>query len=369
MRTFNAMVRVLFQNSPIIRIASLVTAVALLIGCAFGVWNAFTALVEKQENVTRLTYARSGDFGYSALYGNNTLYGNVTLTEKDTSALLLRIIENIEGRLSYSFTSEPPVQQATHTVRVIATLSNPDNWSKDIELIPQLIETGPFTVTYPIDTGQLLELAKVIEEQIGIQSSAYNFTIQATVHTIAPTDYGIIDELLTQRMTGILQATKLTWANEPPLSQKLYGSLQGTVTVPIDRETSRIAWSIALGIVFLLSVYVGWNYAQAKPLPLTSAEKEAKQAAKKHQDLVVEVGNLPEFEDMILSLTSPKGLIVSVNSLDELIKIAENLLKPVLHITEAEKHIYCVLDGLTRYEYVALHQPPEQKGQMKDDQP
>ena len=359
MKTINAPVRALFQTSPTIKIASLVIAIALLIGCAVGVWNAFTAPVEKQENVTRLTYTLSGDFGYSAVYGNNTLYGDITLTEKDSLSLLLRIIESIEGRFSYSFTSDPPIQQATHTGRVVSTLANSDNWSKDIELFPEVTETGSFTLKYPIDTIELLELAKVIEEQIGIQGSAYSFTVQATVHTIAPTDYGIIDELLTQSMSGTLQETKLTWANEPPLSQTQYGSLQDTVTVPIDRGTSRIAWPVALGIVFLLSVYVGWNYALAKLLPLTAAEKEARQATKKHQDLIVEVENLPKSksEDMTLSLTSPEVLIVSVNSIDELIKIAENLLKPVLHITEAERHIYCVLDGQTRYEYIALQKP------------
>lgn len=363
MRTINESVRALFRTSPTIKIASLVIAGALLIGCAVGVWNAFTAPVEKQENVTKLTYARSGDFGYSAaLVGNNTLYGNITLTEKDTSSLFLKITDSIEGRFSYSFNSDQPVRQATHTVKVVSTLSNSDNWSKDIELLPEVVETGPFTVTYPIDTGQLLELAKVIEEQIGIQGNAYNFTIQATVRTTAQTDYGIIDELLTQSMTGTLQATKLTWAKEPSLSQMLYGSLQGTVTVPIDRKTSRIAWSEALGIVFLLSIYVGWNYVQARPLSLTAAEKEAKHARKKHQDLIVEVGNMPKAraEDMILSMTPSQGLVVSVNSLDELIKIAENLLKPVLHVKDGDRHIYYIIDGQTRYRYVTGHEAEDQ---------
>jgi len=364
MRTLNALVRTLFQTSPIIKTASLVIAIALLIGCAFGVWNAFTAPVEKQEKVTKLTYALRGDFGYSAALGNNTLYGNVTLTEKDTLSLLLRIVDSIEGKYSYSLTSDPPVQQATHKVRIIATLSHPDNWSKAIELVPETSKTRTFTITYPVDTVQLLELAKVIEEQIGIQASSYNLAIQATVRTTAQTEYGSIDELQTQTMSGTLQSNKLTWAKETALSQTRYGALTDFVTVPIDRESSKRGWLAALGVVFLLSVYIGWNYVQAKSLPLTAAEKEARQMTKKHQDMIIEVENLPKSraEDMILSVSSPEGLVVSVNSLDELIKIAENILKPVLHLAEADRHIYCVVDGLTRYEYVAWQQPPEPKG-------
>lgn len=362
MQKINALVRALFQTSPIIKITSLVIAIALLIGCAVGVWNAFTAPVEKQEKVTKLTYSQRGDFGYSAVLGNNTLYGNVTLTEKDTLSLLLRIADSIEGKFSYSFTSDPPIQQATHTVKVVSTLSNPDNWSKDIELVPEVIETGPFTVTYPIDTVQLLELAKVIEEQIGIQGNSYNLTIQATVRTTAQTDYGTIDELLTQTMSGTLQPTKLTWAKEPSLSQTLYGSLQDTVTVPVDRGASRIGWCVALGIVLLLSVYIGWNYAQAKPLPLSAAEAEARRAMKKHEEILVDVENLPgaKPEDMILALSSSEGMMVSVGSLEELVKVAETLLKPVLHKADTNRHIYWVIDGMTRYEYmVEEHGLPE----------
>ena len=353
MQKIDALVRALFQTSPAIKITSLVIAIALLIGCAVGVWNAFTAPVEKQGKVTKLTYAQRGDFGYSAVLGNNTLYGNVTLTEQDTLSLFLRIADSIEGKFSYSLTSEPPVQQATHTVKVIATLSSSDTWSKDIELVPEVIETSPFTVTYPIDTVQLLDLAKVIEGEIGVQGNSYNLTIQATVRTTARTDYGNINELLTQTMSGTLQPTTLTWAKDPSLSQTLYGSLQDTVTVPVDRGASRIGWCVALGIVLLLSVYIGWNYAQAKPLPLSAAEAEARQAMKKHEEILVNVENLPgaKPEDMILALSSAEGMMVSVGSLEELVKVAETLLKPVLHKAEPDKHIYWVIDGMTRYEY------------------
>jgi acyl carrier protein len=355
MKTPNSPVRNLFQTSPTLRIASLVIAIALLIGCAVGVWNAFTAPLEKQEKVTKLTYSQRGDFGYSAvLVGNNTLYGNVTLTEKDTLLLLLKIVDNIEGNFSYHFTSAPPVQQVTHTVRVVAILSIPDIWSKEIELVPETVETDSFTVTYPIDTVQLLELAKAIEGEIGIQTSPYSLTITATVRTLAHTDYGNIDELLTQSMSGTLDPTKLLWAKEPALTQTLDGSQQVTVTTPIDREASRIGWSVALGLVLLLGIYIGWNYIRSRPLPVTAAEEEARQAKKKHHDMIVDVGSLPESkaEDMIPSVTSAEGFTVSLNSLDELIKIAENLLKPVLHVTDGDRHIYYIIDGQTRYRYV-----------------
>jgi hypothetical protein len=39
---------------------------------------------------------------------------------------------------------------------------------------------------------------------------------------------------------------------------------------------------------------------------------------------------------------------------DELIKTAEGLIKPVLHSREQGKHVYIVLDEMTRYHYEIL---------------
>jgi len=37
---------------------------------------------------------------------------------------------------------------------------------------------------------------------------------------------------------------------------------------------------------------------------------------------------------------------------DELVRIADDLVKPVLHKVEEERHIHCIIDGGIRYLYV-----------------
>ena len=43
--------------------------------------------------------------------------------------------------------------------------------------------------------------------------------------------------------------------------------------------------------------------------------------------------------------------VLTVDSLDELIKVAQDLLKPINHIVADNLDIYWTMDDITRYEY------------------
>jgi len=107
----------------------------------------------------------------------------------------------------------------------------------------------------------------------------------------------------------------------------------------------RILSATAVGIIFILLVYLIVMKIWFKPEKLSSIEEEALRAKKTHKDVIVDIGELPE--------AKAREMVIQLSSLDELIKAADGLLKPVLHKAEAHKHTYCVIDGLTRYEYVS----------------
>jgi len=43
--------------------------------------------------------------------------------------------------------------------------------------------------------------------------------------------------------------------------------------------------------------------------------------------------------------------VLTVDSLDKLIKVAQDLLKPINHVVADNLDIYWITDGITRYEY------------------
>lgn len=76
-----------------------------------------------------------------------------------------------------------------------------------------------------------------------------------------------------------------------------------------------------------------------------SPDEEAMRARRKHKDVILDVKELPE--------VTGRERVILLDSLDELIKTADDLLKPVLHRAEKGRHTYCVLDGMDRFEYIS----------------
>ena len=327
---------------------SVILVFCLLGGSIYGVWYAYTAPAERDEQVTTtlLSYTLYGDFGYDVQLTDNDLYGPIVLTEEDTSLLYLNIVESIEGNFSYQLSSSESLDEVSHQVEIAAILENTQYWSKSIELIAETVETGDFTIAFPVDTVQLLDLADAIDDDLGLSGSSYDLTIQAAVHTVAPTDYGVINETFTQSMSGTLQANRLTW--DSGLTQNQSGSFQetDTVTIPIDNSPAKIGSAVALAFFALLGSYVVWSYTRVEPIRVPVLEEEARRVRKKYKELIVDVVELPAME--------AGERLIEVDRLDDLVKTAEQLLRLVLHKAEPEKHTYCVIDGLTRYEYVSL---------------
>ena len=299
-----------------------------------------------------LSYEQQGEFSYAIHLMENSLYGAITLTPppvltKPIVALttspvyFTRLIDHVDGSFSYDFSCQP-LNQASATVKVTAILEHPGIWSREFDLVPETTEGGDFTVTFPIEFDQFLELANVIRDETGIGSASYDLTITADVHTVGETDYGTIDEVFSQSLTGTLSSTTLTWDNNLDNSQS--GSITEIVTSPIDTSRAVVGSRVALVFVVLFGFYVAWNYTQVKPIPVSTVEAKARQARKKHKDIIIDILKLPE--------AKAEEIVISLSSLDDLVKAADALLKPVLHKAEPEKHTYCVIDGLTRYEYV-----------------
>jgi len=351
-RSMNKLIREYYAQWPLLGIGSILLIICLLGGAIFGVWKAFSDPTERSEQVTTFVYNLEGGFGYDAHLADNALYGQSMVTEDDTSVLYLNIVEAIEGRFSYRFISNQPVEHVWHRAEVTALLENGDNWSKPITLIPGVVKASDFTLTFPIDTDQLFELAETINRELGVGGFSYLLTLRADIHTIVETDHGAVNQLYSQSTSGTLQSGQLTWDGSLTKSQS--GSLHDTIVVPIDTRADRIGWSLAGVLVLLLGFYVAWNYARSKPLLLTGIEQEARHAKRKHKDVIVDVDSLPEAKsgEVVMTL-NPTDLVIPVSSLDELVKVSESLLRPVLHKVDPYKHIYCVIDGQTRFEYVS----------------
>lgn len=262
-----------------------------------------------------------------------------------------RIIDSVEASFSYQFDCDKPLSEQSEEVEITAIIENPGKWSKSIVLVPKTRQTGDFIISFPIDLDYFNEVIDAIEEETGVRGGSYNLKIQAAVHTAAKTGLGDIDEVYSQFLEGKLEGNILTFGEE--LSQSQSGSIVGAVTPTAPEESGwktswlgglSVPWLGGLVVALLALGYLGWNQARLRLAGISAAEIQAARAKKKYKQALVDIEELPKVK--------PNEIIIPLNSLDDLVRIADDLVKPVLHQVEEGRHIYCTIDGDVRYQYV-----------------
>jgi len=316
-----------------------------------------------------LSYEQSGSFYYFVRLKSDSPFGPMTLephylvsseppvlpsskTIGPEETILAKLFDRMDVSFSYSFEPRWAVSRIDEEVAVNAIIENPGVWSKTFVLVPPTKKNGEFTVTFPLDNedfSHFIDVYKAIVKETGV-STPHNLTIKADVHTTAQTDFGPVDEEFSQTLSTVLGENILAWEGELIESQP--GAIEISRMVPnpdklmgLSIIQMRILSASLAGLIFILLGYLIMLKIRFKPEKLSPIEEEALLAIKKHRDVIVDIGELPEAQD--------RETVIQLSSLDELVKAADGLLKPVLHKVEAHKHTYCVIDGLTRYEYIS----------------
>jgi len=254
-----------------------------------------------------------------------------------------RIISNIKASFSYQFLCDRPISEQSQEVEVTAIIENPEKWSRSLVVVPETNKVGSFTISFPINIQYFETVIDAIEQETGVRESSYNIMIKADVHTVARTDLGTISEVYTQTLGVNLGGNTLTFGKE--LSSSKSGSIGGAATPGASEESgSRAPWVIGLVIALLALGYFGWSQTQLRLAPVSAGEAEAARARKKYRQMMVDVEELPGVK--------PTETVIPLNSLDDLVRIADDLVKPVLHQAEERRHTYCIIDSGVRYLYV-----------------
>jgi len=309
-----------------------------------------------------ISFSEKGRFDYEVYLMPNNLYEIDVLrseappeTDSSSSTQTLgpglkyftNIIDSIEASFSYQFLSDIPVANMVEDVEVTAVLEYPDMWTKSFTLVPRTSYTGPLVVDFPLDIKAFDAITDTLRSELGFGAASYGLTIQATVHTTSDTESGPIDEVFTQSLVGQLGTTTFTLKGD--LSERQPGAIVENRMVPVGNTWVFRGLSLAgLVLAVFALLFVLSNSRQVQAVAISKMEEEALRAKRKHKGVIVDVGELP-----------PAGageVVIPIGSVDELVSIADALLKPVLHHAGVGKHTYCVIDGGVRYLYVVTAQ-------------
>jgi hypothetical protein len=319
-----------------------------------------------------------GTFDYTIYLKENSLYKTDTLKPPESTPYIppeqktlgvgpvipYDLVDRMDSSYYYSFQTSRPVTELAEEVTITATLESPDIWSKTFILVPSTRQTGNFRTDFPVDIVYLNELLSAIRAETGSAGEAYSLIIKAFVHVTAQTEFGPIDEVFTQTLSTELGGGTLTWNEE--LSLKQEGAITATHIIPNPNRYLGLSvggvklTSLILGLIFLMLFIASLVlFNQFKPAEPPIFEKEALAAGKKYADRIAKAS----------SQTPMAGeKIISLDSIDDLVKVADELGKPIIHqpSTAAEKrHTYYVIDGATQYQYIITKQSKERRSNVR----
>ena len=260
--------------------------------------------------------------------------------------------DRIDGTFSFKFESSEELSNVVNEVEVTAAVGKAGGWNTTFVLVPKSQETGDFSVTFPLDVPLFYAIIQSIEKDTGASASANTTAsnrviVTADVHTTAESEFGPIDETFSQELVVSLGQDQVWWPEVTPETKE--GSIEETRVVSNPGATTAKVGSLgALVMMGTILAYSIWSYREFKHKWISRIEADALLIKNKRPDLVVDVETLPDI--------GKEGTVAELGSLGELIKTADTLFKPILHLAEPERHIYCVIDGLTRYQYISLPQ-------------
>lgn len=314
-----------------------------------------------------LNYKQQGHFDYEVFLNPASPYGPKVLRPPEVipaeplpratmgtgDIILSDLVDEMEVSFSYDLKADKPIVERYESVTVEAIIENPEKWAKTITLVPPTQQDGDFDITFPLDLKQYIEIFGVIQQETGVPVSARNLTIKVTVDTAAMSGNQTIESEFTQSITTDLREGIVVWSgdlekSEPGSIEVIENTVHHEKFMGIEIRQLRIISPIVMSIIFLLLSFSIMLYFRKSPLELSEIEKEAQQIAKKYKGIIIELEALP--------VVKPGETVVRLRSLEDLIKAAEGLLKPVLHKAGYENHIYCVLDASMRYEYHFGHE-------------
>lgn len=309
---------------------------------------------EKIETTTLYTYKHMGTYDYIAKLKSNIIYNQSEL-EPGEGPLYTGITEYINTTLYYTFESS---RDANVTIQysVDVILGSP-KWSKIFESTPQTTLNSVGNVTtfsnnYVINIASIQGLKNLLEGETGARVTDYNVTIRPEIHTVASNNITTIDESFTPIMTMAFQhgTAAGNYISVGGLEHIRPDAIVNTQRIYIPGVMYQRYASYGFCVITLSALAATtWAYTRTL-IPSLKPEKPMEEVIMPYEEIIAESAGEPTYE--------AEKTAIKMKSLEDLVKVADLLIKPVLSYERAQSttsrkstRIFYIIDGTTRYEF------------------
>ena len=205
------------------------------------------------------------------------------------------------------------------------------------------------TTTLFLNTTQINELVKTIDGQIGASTSQYNLIVEPKIHIVAEiivadADVRTIYENFAPDLTIKFGKGTPNYISIENLEHTKPTTITGTQQTLLQWVVNwRLASILATVITISILAVTTWFYLKARP---PSSPKPIEKIIAPHKELIAETTQTPPETTQT----------INIKTLEDLAKIAEALIKPILHKKGPKTkgkttHTFYILDNNTKYEY------------------
>jgi len=338
-----------FNIAKIAKISLIIFAI-LTAASAFAIYHAYQLPIYETQINTICSYQHNGTYNYVAKLKPNFIYNKTTLNPGE-GTLYTAIVEYVNLTFNYAFTCNPRSENITLNHEIEIQIESPGRWLRTLqptEAQEILKITGNLNWTMQVNSTKIRQLVEAIDKEIygTTRSTTYNIKIKPKIHVTANINTKTINEIYTPELTIAFktEAEKGNYIAIENLNQTKHGKITETRQTPLPQvQTQRTASLTATAITAsaLTASVILYMFKKPPTLPEKAAEKQLRKLIEPYKELIAKTTQKP-----------PKTqTTIEVESLEDLAKIAEILARPILHTTEAEEHIFYIIDNNTKYQY------------------
>ena len=300
------------------------------------------------QTITLCSYQHVGKYDYIAELKPNVIYNKTTLKPGE-GTLYTAIVKQINLTFTYAFTSNPGPENIIIKHNIIIQLESPGKWTKtlsDAEAQEMLKLSNSLNFTMQVNCTKIRELADSIDKETGTRSTTYNIYVKPAIHVVANVTTKTIDEIFNPELTVAFktEADKGNYIAIENLNQTKYGKITETRQTPLSQVQTQKAASltaIAITASSLTASVILYIYKEPQTPSEKASEKQLRKLIEPYKELIAKTTQKPP----------ETKTTIEVESLEDLVKIAEILARPILHTTEAEEHIFYIIDNDTKYQF------------------
>ncbi|WP_449241151.1 DUF5305 family protein [Desulfoscipio gibsoniae] len=347
-----------------IRLALILLCILSFLAALCFLYYLYRKPAEIVKEVPTYTYEHQGDIFYRADIKPNMVFRETTVMGPDKT-IYRDLMDSFTSICAYRFKGSQPAE-IKGTYNVTAALEAKDMWKLNYVLIPQtsFSRSGKevsFRAERAIDLGYFEQVIKQVDEELGVNAREPILTIKTNIDLEADTGGQVLKDKLTPTMIIPLTSGSFQ-VGDDELTVKKKGLLTKEVMVSNPIRSKLIyayVAAITSGVLLLMLLLLTQN----KPLiqdQRKNIQEFWKEFWKKYGDCIIKTNN---------EISPTK--FVSVNSMEDLVRVADELAKPIIHkeIVSANEPAVCyVLDGPIAYKHVlCINNEGEKEGAKEEN--